>query len=276
MQRKLSITEVQTVALEILKKITDICEKNGLRYFLAYGTLIGAVRHQGFIPWDDDVDIMMPCKDYEKLCKYFVDNANNLLPLQMMNDETVQDYPYMIARVSDSRYKLSVVNEKSYGIGIFIDIFPLYGLGNDFDTAKRIIYKGKRLSSLIFLSTRCYFHKGMTKSLLKTVVKLPAFIYAKLCGQKYFVDRSLKLIGKYNYDESEYVGCTVWPVYRDFYEKSLLTESIYIPFEKYQFRVPREYKKILTQLYGDYMQFPPEKERIAHHLYTAYLKDDAE
>lgn len=272
--KKLSMKDIQAISLEILKKIADICEEQNLTYFLAYGTLIGAIRHHNYIPWDDDVDIMMPRPDYEKLLKYFKNNQDSLMPLQMMNDNTTDDYPYMISRVSDSRYILNVTNEKPYGIGVFIDIYPLDGLGNDKEKALKLIDKGKNLSSLIFLSTRKYFHKGNTKTWLKTLIKFPAFVYAKLFGKSFFSQKSLKLAELNQYDDSKYVGCVIWPTYRerDIYDKDLFAETVMVDFGKYQFRAPKRYDEILTQIYNNYMQLPPEKDRVAHHLYSAYRK----
>lgn len=271
---ELLMKDIQAISLDILKKVSDICEEQHLTYFLAYGTLIGAVRHQNYVPWDDDVDIMMPRPDYEKLLDYFRENAVSLMPLQMMNDDTVSGYPYMISRVSDSRYVLDVTNEKSYGIGVFIDIYPLDGLGNDKGVALKLINRGKNLSSLIFLSTRKYFHKGNTKTWVKMLLKFPAFVYAKLCGKKFFSKKSLRLATMNKYEDSRYVGCVIWPTYRerDIYDKVLFEETIMVNFGKYQFRAPKRYDEILTQIYNNYMQLPPEKDRVAHHLYSAYKK----
>lgn len=271
---ELSLKEIQSASLEILKIVADICEEQNLSYFLAYGTLIGAIRHHDYIPWDDDVDIMMPRPDYEKLLVYLDNHASDLLPLQLMNDETVENYPYMISRVSDSRYRLDVTNEKTYGIGVFIDIYPLDGLGDDRDEAIKTINRGKDLSSMIFLATRKYFHKGNTKSIAKTIFKLPAFVYAKVCGKNYFAKQSLQFVNQYSYANSKYVGCVIWPTYRerDLYERCLFDETVTVDFGKYQFKAPKEYDKILTQIYGDYMSLPPERDRTPHHLYSAYRK----
>lgn len=273
-KKELSMNEIQAVSLEILKKVADICEEQHLTYFLAYGTLIGAIRHKNYIPWDDDVDIMMPRPDYEELLAYFKKNAESLMPLKMMNNDTTSNYPYMISRVSDSRYILDVLNEKAYGIGIFIDIYPLDGLGNEKEKALKLIEMGKNLSSLIFLSTRKYFHKGNTKTWAKTMLKLPVFVYAKMRGKEYFAKKSLILTRTSKYEESRYVGCVIWPTYRerDIYDKALFSETILVDFGKYQFRVPKRYDEVLTQLYHDYMKLPSEKDRVAHHLYSAYKK----
>ena len=271
---ELTMKEIQAVSLEILKKVADICEEQNLRYFLAYGTLIGAIRHHDYIPWDDDVDIMMPRPDYEKLLSYFRDNKKKMLPLEIMNDDTVKNYPYMISRVSDSRYKLDVINENPYGIGIFIDIYPLDGLGNDKDKAKQLIDKGKDLSSLVFLATRKYLHKGNTKTLTKMILKVPAFAYAKICGKEYFSKKSVLLTELNSYEDSKYVGCVIWPTYRerDIFDKALFEETVVVDFGKYKFKAPKRYDEVLTQIYHNYMELPPEKDRVAHHLYSAYIK----
>lgn len=272
--KALNMQEIQQVSLEILKQVADICDEQGLRYFLAYGTLIGAIRHKNTIPWDDDIDIMMPRPDYDKLLRYFESHKEQLYPLQAMNDDTAKDYPYLITRISDARYELDVINEKPYGIGVFIDIYPLDGLGNNLDEAKATINKTKDLSSLVFLATRKYFHRGNTKSLLKCVVKVPAFVYAKLRGKKAFSKVSYEIAKKYEYETSKYVGCVLWPTYRerDIFERNLFEETVKVQFGKYEFAAPKEYDTVLRQIYRDYMKLPPEKDRAPHHLYSAYKK----
>lgn len=191
--RKLDIKEIQEVSLEILKIVADICEEENLRYYLTYGTLIGAIRHKGFIPWDDDIDIAMPRDDYEKLLRYLRDNADKYEHLELFDIRTCPEYPYMIARVSDNRYVIDVKNEKPYGMGVFIDIYPLDGLGQTEKEALKYGLKGDRLSSLCYQSTRTRYAVEITKGFVRKVIKFPAFLLAKLCGKKYFVKKLSKL-----------------------------------------------------------------------------------
>ena len=146
----LTMHETQRIALEILHTIAQICEERGLRYYLVYGTLIGAVRHQGFIPWDDDVDIMMPRPDHDLLMEYLDEHIGEYPHLEVFNRETCPDYPYMITRISDNRYDLRMENEKPFGMGVFIDIYPYDGLGNTRKEAVRFGMRGDRISSLCF------------------------------------------------------------------------------------------------------------------------------
>lgn len=270
--KKMNLTQIQSVSLEVLKYVSDICEKLGLRYFLAYGTLIGAVRHHDFIPWDDDIDIHMPRNDYEKLLEYFKNNKHEYI--EVLNDDTAKNYPYIITRISDNRYRLNVINEKPYGLGIFIDIYPLDGVGNDKEKMINIVNNAKRLSSLIFLSTRKHFHIGTTKGILKIIIKFPAFIFAKIIGSKKLKTKINKYNNLYNYDESKFVSCLTWngDGIKEVFEKKWFDEYEYMKFNKYQFRVPKYYDEILKKEYGNYMELPKEKDRIPHHLYDAYKK----
>lgn len=272
---KMELKDVQKVALDILIKIDKICHDLHLDYALAYGTLIGAVRHKGFIPWDDDVDIMMPREDYEKLINYFHDNRKNLEPLELFDYRTNSDYPYMICRVSDSRYRLDVYNEKDYGLGVFVDIYPLDGVGNSCSQYIKIKKRTSRYVSMCFLSTRQKIKRENTKSLIKYVLKIPAFVIAKTIGKNYFMKKLESWAGRYNYQDCKYVGCIVWASddgIKGIIEKQWFEEKIEMSFENYNFKVPKEYDKILNRIYGNYMQLPNKEDRIAHHYYDAYKK----
>ena len=272
---KIGLRDVQKVALNVLVKIDEICRKLNLEYALAYGTLIGAVRHKGFIPWDDDVDIMMPRSDYETLIKYFQDHADELKPLELFNYKTNKKYPYMICRVSDSRYILDVYNEKDYGLGVFVDIYPLDGAGNSIQQYTKLKKRTSRYVSMCFLSTRNKIKRENTKSLLKFILKIPAFVISKIIGKEYFMNKLEKEANTYNYENSKYVGCIVWASddgVKGIIEKSWFDKKIEMSFENNSFMVPSEYDKILSRIYGNYMELPNEKDRIAHHYYDAYKK----
>lgn len=271
--RLLNLREVQLSQLEILKEIANVCENEKLKYSLMYGTLLGAIRHNGFIPWDDDIDICMPRPDYEKLLTCLIKNP--IKNLKIYNKKTCVDYPYIITRIGDTRYELEVENEKKYGIGTFIDIYILDGLGNDVDEAKKFLFKMKPQASFIFLATRLRFTMGLTKGLLRKALKYPSYIYAKIMGPSFFVKKLEKAACKYSYEDSLYVGCVIWAVNgaREVFKKDLIENTILMDFEGCKFRVPEDYDNILKQIYGNYIKMPPEADRIPHHTYDAYLKD---
>ena len=271
---ELSMNETQQIALESLHTVAEICEKLDLRYFLVYGTLIGAVRHKGFIPWDDDVDIMMPRPDHDKLMEYFDGHIAEYPHLEVFNRKTCPEYPYMITRISDDRTEIRMENEKPFGMGVFIDIYPYDGLGNDKKEAVRFGMKGDRLSSLCYQASRDHFAIETTKSLWRKAVKYPVYLFCKALGKERFQDALEKLAGVKPYDTSRFVGCVIWLSWgvKDMYLRKWFENYVYQPFEQYQFRIPAEYDKVLRHTYGDYMQLPPVEERTGHHYYKAYWK----
>lgn len=274
MKKELSIKETQQISLEILHEVSSICEELNLRYFLMYGTLIGAIRHQGYIPWDDDVDIMMPRKDYKQLLNYFYENRDKYPHLEIFNHDVNPKYPYMITRISDNRYIIEMVNEDQYGMGVFIDIYPFDGLGNTLEEAKRYAKKGDLLSSICYQSTRKHFKMETTTNSLKKVLKFPFYCFSKLVGKEYTQKKLKKFEEEKDYDSSKYVGCIVWLSggQKDIFERRWLDDFIMKPYEQYEFRVPKEYDKVLSHIYGDYMCLPPVNERVGHHEYKVYLK----
>lgn len=275
--KELSISETQKISLEILHIVADICETQNYRYCLMYGTLIGAVRHKGYIPWDDDVDIMMPREDYEKFLKYFKNNIQKYPHLKIFNPDECKAYPYMITRISDERYQIDMANEKPYGMGVFIDIYPFDGMGMSYEEAVSYGRKGDRLSSFCYQATRRHLAIETTTSFVRKVIKPFVFVVCRIIGKNFFQNNLKKLVGRYDYDKSKYVGCVVWAshVEKDIYQKAWFDETKLAPFEQYEFRIPVKYDKILKQTYGDYMKLPPEKDRIGHHYYKVYKKYDA-
>lgn len=269
MKCKISVKRSQKISLEILKKTTDLCEQLGLRYYLMYGTLIGAIRHNGYIPWDDDTDIMMPRNDFDRLINYIHDNPDSLGGLELFDYRLQREYPYMIARISNLNFEIKMKNERSYGMGIFIDIYPFDGLGNKLEEAVKIERKGDILSSFCYLSTRKHFAIESTKGLLRNIVKFPLFIIAKIVGKNYFQCALKKLENNIPYDLSKYICCVVWASggQKDIFLKSWFDDYEYHIFEDYEFRIPKNYDVILKHIYGDYMTLPPKSERIGHHYY---------
>ena len=273
--QKLSMKEVQQGALNILVKIDEICRSENLSYYLAYGTLIGAIRHKGFIPWDDDIDIMMPRRDYDCLVNYFIKHKEELKPFEIINPQNNAKCPFTISRISDSSYKLVVDNEDDYGLGLFVDIYPLDGVGNSVEEYTKLKNESCALASLCFLSSRQKVKKENTKSRLKMLAKYPAFVVSKFVGKDRLMKKLYELADKCDYENSMYIGCIIWASddgLRGIFPKEWFSESIDVEFEGRYFKAPKEYDKVLSHGYGNYMELPPEKDRIAHHYYDAYKK----
>ena len=242
----LSMRDTQQIALEILHTVAQICEERNLRYYLVYGTLIGAVRHHGFIPWDDDVDIMMPRPDYDKLLEYLEDHIGEYPHLQVFNRKTCPDYPYMITRISDDRYEIRMENEKPFGMGVFIDIFP-------FDTVMPATQRW-RLQSYAFT----LFRAGNGSEPAMRKIRALTWLNRHVC---FPVLRFLSKVARCKRVTFDY-GIPFHKVH----DKSDIFPLATHVFEGIETFVPGNYDRVLQDLYGDYMQLPSDLDNVYHHV----------
>lgn len=272
-EKTLSLKEIQELSKIILFTFSEICQEQNLSYYLAMGTLLGAARHKGFIPWDDDIDVMMPRNDYEAFHNYFYKNMHKYPNLKLFTKEQ-NNYPYMISRLSNIEYTCSFDNENDYGLGLFIDIYPLDGIGNDEKEAKKRNRTASMYSSMCWLSTRKKCKVERTSSKFKLVIKYPAFLLAKILGKRFFFNRLEKMSKCYSYNETKYVGCLVWGTasLKKYFPREWFGNGKKLIFEGKNLIVPNEYDKVLRRIYGNYMELPPIKQRKSHHFYTVSKK----
>lgn len=276
---KLNFREAQIGSYEVLKFLDQLCRENHWQYFLMYGSLIGAVRNHGIIPWDDDIDIMMPRPDYEKLIHYCKSEGAGMYPFKLFEHSLEPSYPHPIARMSDMRYKVEFDNEKDYGIGLFVDIYPLDGVGNNRRKARKLVRKSYHNASLCFLTSRKKFGIDNTTSVFRLIAKIPAYLWANIAGNEHYIKKAERLCLQNPYEDSKYVSCVAQPFReknnedRNIYEKDWF-KPIEITFENGFFYIPQEYDIVLHMSYGDYMTPLPEDQRQTHHTYDTYkLKD---
>ena len=241
------LVKLQEKMLEILKEVIRLCEKHDLRYALAYGTLLGAVRHHGYIPWDDDVDIVMPRGDFEKFKAIAVTELSE--PYFFQDYSTDDEYPSCVAKVRDSSTTLvenGYRNLKRMNHGIWVDIFvaDCYKPGRRARMHQTLARVFRRL-----LLERAAPSKGLMGGICRLLPRRWMF------GQH---ERHLKKMGKGTEDT-----CLV---YNDIFPTDTLTDTVMMDFEGIQARVPREYDRLLTSLYGDYMELPPESDRVPRHM----------
>ena len=270
----LELDEIQKQSVKILYTLDSICRQEGIKYFLGYGTLLGAVRHNGFIPWDDDIDVMMPRKDYEKFEEYCKKHSEELYPLALFSQETESKYPYVIDRLCDTRYSIRRDDEEDCGMGLFVDIYPLDGMGNNIDEAIAIERRAHPLSSMFCQASKTYYKIRRPRKLWRIIAKYLLYVYAKLRGKHYFGKKLEAISNLHDYDSSEYVGCVVWRTYdkRDIYKKEWIDELIEHKFEEKMLMIPKHYDSLLSQIYGDYMTLPRVEKRVPHHYYKAYKR----
>ncbi len=262
--KELDTNKLKAIQLDILKAFIEICKENNLQYFLVGGTCLGAVRHNGFIPWDDDIDVGMPREDYER----FSQICNDQLPdhLFFQSIETDPEYPNTFGKIRNSNTTYVETSAKNLKInhGVYIDVFPLDGASNN--KLLRKIHNAKKKAYSISISR--VFSEGTPK--YKNVFKniLVNFICLVYSDVKKTIQKREKLFQKYAYSESLMISNFggAWGE-RETMPRSIFGEGTTAVFEDLEVIIPQKYDEYLTHLYGDYMTPPPPEKRIGHHYY---------
>ena len=262
--RKLQLTE-----LEILKDVIRICKEENLRYFLMGGTFLGAVRHKGFIPWDDDIDIGMPRKDYEK----FFEIAQEKLKDSYLykNFKKGNEKTIYFSRVEDQNMQIedqSAIKKRTRNA--WIDIFPLDGMPDNPIIRKvrqcrllfaRLLLQYSQFSIIVNqdLPNRPFVEKVFIK--VGNMFNFEKHLDTEKCLYK--LDKLLK---KNSFENSKYVVNFMGAYkFREMFKKEIYDNTDVYNFETEIVVAPKDYDFVLTQMYGDYMQIPPEHEQNKHH-----------
>ncbi|MBO4235915.1 MAG: LicD family protein [Firmicutes bacterium] len=269
---ELTLKEIQERELNLLKHFDNLCKANGFRYSLGGGSLLGAVRHKGFIPWDDDIDVMMPRPDYDaflSLC------ASSDFPFELISYETRKGYRGLFVKLSDPKtYIVDSVIESDFEIGINIDIFPIDGLGGSREEALSLFNKTKFDRELLNASGWKKFSRSKTHGLIYEPIRLAFFLASRFANRESLIKKIEKRNKATLFETSSFAGC-VCGAYREkeIMPQKTFTEYIELPFEDTTFMAISDYDSYLKAHYGDYMQLPPEKKRVTHHTYKAFLKE---
>ena len=265
--RELTTREVQEASIGVLEFVGGICNKLGLRYWLAYGTAIGAVRHNGFIPWDDDIDICMPRRDYDTLLEYFNKHAHDLRPFAAIGPTPDNPTPFLITRISDMRYVMKGEFGDEARLGAFVDVYPLDGLGNDEQNARNHKQRMKKLANSYFRAGDWnYYNKDCAP--VKRVIKRLIGALSGGAGNQY--RRLMSEALEFDFETSEFVSVVIGMTYMPFCRREWFDGTTMVSFEGIEAPLPSGYDKILNIFYGDYMQLPPESDRVGHHFYSLY------
>lgn len=264
--KRLTNAEVKEIELNILLEFHGFCTKYHLRYSLSGGTLLGAVRHKGFIPWDDDIDVCMPRPDYERLVRTFKSENNNL----EIKSYSLGNYSAPYTKILDRNTVIySKYNSSLEAASLWIDIFPVDGLPeNDNDTRK--IYELVSLYRRVFMLCDARLGEGTTtfRKMSKYILKPFALLY----GRERCAKKIEEISRRIPYDKSDYVGAITWGLYGlgEKMEKSKYESFVSMEFEHHFFSVYSCWDSYLKGLYGNYMQLPPIEKRKTHDM-EAYL-----
>ncbi len=274
--KEISIEQTKPLLLNILLDFHRYCEKEGLRCFLHGGTLLGAIRHKGFIPWDDDIDVAMPRADYERLFENF-ENSGHPEYLRLKDYRTTPGYFYPFMKLEDTRTLMRSPGKEQFEIGLHIDIFPLDGMPKH-EWAANVFMRIQRL--LRHVTTCASLHLGVKGRSLPKKLFLLFFKTVTLGAPPSFWNKLInRRARRYDWLDSAWTGNVVWVDYAD---RKARSESFRgasrVMFESHEFHAIGNPDGYLSVMYGDYMTPPPPHKRNSVHLEGArlYVEDTME
>lgn len=269
--KEMTLSEIQAISLEILKAVHTFCVENGIKYSLAYGTLIGAIRHRGFIPWDDDLDIAMPRPDYLKFCRTFRKEG-----FQVISRENRKDCIISFARVCDIRKTcfrtmLPWIREPGE-LGVWIDVFPIDSapdnqdeFHNQYVIAERLFCKSISGRKALRAINREYSFRYNINTLKKKLFSLFSH------SPEYHLDVLNEILKKTPYGSTNHLTQLAYPAKEEYMDAHVLDGFHIVPFEDGQFYVMDGYDQVLRMEYGDYMELPPPEQRIPQQHYIRFM-----
>lgn len=258
----LSLIDIQNVSLDILTEVHQFCKANDIQYSLAYGTLLGAIRHKGFIPWDDDIDIFMTRPNYEKFARLFK-------PQEGIAFISEKDSYIALPRVCDVKrtvFQSTLPWAPNKDLGIWIDIFPIDGVEDDRAAFKKRMIENARLYNLQLAVRRAMPNLSTKLSLRQNIKQLCRKIRYFNWTPRKINDKILDQCKEYPFATASHCSQLVSTTTLDkqFYDKKIFDEYTEVEFEGRMFSAIRDWDTILKLNYGSYMQLPPEEERVQH------------
>lgn len=264
------MTSLQSTILDIYREVSRICDENDIRYFAIGGTAIGTARHQGFIPWDDDLDIAVPIEDFERLKSLL----SSELPgyYRYVCGEGSPHYTSFLVKIDDVRttqIQADVVEWPDRYTGAWLDIMPMSGVPSGHVRQRLYSAAIKLLLSLnVKARTPCKVHKGLA-GLRDLVLCLFARVISSIFGLNCFENWWERLLRAHRFDCSDYTGYT-WSnaLSKLIFPRDWFSDYVLMPFEDTRIRMPVGWREYLTQQFGDYMQLPPPEKRETHECFV--------
>jgi lipopolysaccharide cholinephosphotransferase len=253
---------------EILRYFVSFCDKHGLQYYCTFGTCLGMVRHKGFIPWDDDVDVAMPRPDYDRLLS-MRDQLD--ADYELIDCETTPEYNATFAKISSR--KSTIVEHEAYRfvMGNYVDIFPIDGCGEDEEEFRKDYEYTQYLRDALNAVSKHYGPWKFVKWLLRGKWSLFALHYKysfqREEKRRHIISELRRIRQKYSFEEARFV--TVWAMWfsykRERIEKEAYGKGLMANLEDVRALIPSDYDRVLSRLYGNYMQLPPLEQQQSHH-----------
>ena len=269
------LTEWKQIITDVLREFHNICHRHQLTYYAIGGTAIGAVRHHGIIPWDDDIDVGMPRPDYERFIE--ICRSSDLGNYELVSADTHPDYYLPFTKFCNKNTTLVERADVPCVIGLFIDVFPLDSTSDDRAETQKLIHRYRKLMN------RCEAictHSTFTDylSLLTIPHEWGRFVYKTLGFffrrpmKRYFLRKMREMSLRYPYGTTSHL-INYGGAYgvRELFDSSIIEgKPMSMPFEDITIDMMAGYDKYLRGVYGDYMQLPPEEKRVGHHLKAFY------
>lgn len=259
----------KSILISTFSALVDLLESHNLRWFVGFGTLLGTIRHSGLIPWDDDIDIIMPREDYYKLINLYNSETNNYY-IKTIDDV---DYPFAFAKFCHKYSTIVETKTIPCVFGIYIDIFPIDNLGLRYDELKKIKLRYQSVHknyerSLNKYSLPYIFSLVTGLRLINLLVFIKDVLWHRPLSSYYLREmKKMETVQNSNYTSYLVVLSGVYGI-KDIYKKEWFSDYIYMNFEEISVRVPIGYDAYLNNIYGDYMKLPPIKERIPKHKHV--------
>lgn len=264
---KLGTDECKRIMIEMLEEIDSFCIEHEITYYLTGGTLLGAIRHDGFIPWDDDIDIALLRDDYERLLKEFNSSSGDVAIIDFRNRK---NYIWPSAKAINKKTVLIENGNKKAAIGVYLDVFPLDDVPSDLSIATKYVKRVNRWKKMLMLK-----HLNVTKE--RKIIKNIFVILAKclyIIPDYLIISRIDTLSKKYNKKNNCGYVCNfagAWGT-KEIVKKHVFDKAIKHVFEYKEFPIPIGYHELLSGLYGDYMKLPPIEKRVTTHKPLVYKK----
>lgn len=266
--RTIDLAELKIIQMDVLEVVDKFCTENNIRYSLACGSFLGAIRHKGYIPWDDDIDIYIPREDYERFIRTFPDELNHI-KVASMERELKWNRAY--AQAYDNRTVMDEYANTPVKVGVYIDIYPI---DNVPDSDVEWLRYNKLRRSLIRTYELKYIPIRWDRSIVKNII----LILGKALLFPVSSRRMAMLINRWaqRYNGKGYsrsFECVQGMLQKRPFKSSLMKEFTRTPFEGRQFLIMKDYDAYLSNAYGNYMQLPPKEKQVPHHKFDAYWKE---